>query len=245
MVPLMVALLKLRQHLAHGTSLAIIVPLALAGVIPYLLKQHLDWGLVSILVVGSIVGVVIGAKAMVRIPARRLRQGFGVLYLLVSARLLALGTTPLAGAGFKDNVSVEVGIGLGLGLLAGVLGGLLGIGGGVVLVPGLVLLLGQVQQGAQGISLATMAIMGIVGSYVQNRQELVSWRVTFLATPTAIACSIGGGFLAVHVNADLLSRLFGGLLVFTGFRLLLVTPKSEQQRAKQAVAATSTERTAP
>ncbi|MEE8173906.1 MAG: sulfite exporter TauE/SafE family protein [Dehalococcoidia bacterium] len=90
-VPMSVGVLKLSQHQAHGTSLAAIVPIGLFAAIVYAFRGHMDWALVAQLGLGSMVGVVLGAKLMMRVPAKRLQQGFGALLLVVGLRLLIWG----------------------------------------------------------------------------------------------------------------------------------------------------------
>ena len=90
-VPMLVGVLKLGQHQAHGTSLAAIVPIGLCAAIVYAFRGHMDWALVTQLGLGSVVGVIVGAKLMMRVPAKRLQQGFGALLLVVGLRLLIWG----------------------------------------------------------------------------------------------------------------------------------------------------------
>jgi len=88
MVPMLTGLLGVGQYAAHGTSLALIFPIAVAGVIPYAVRGDVDWPLVGTIAAGSVVGVYVGARAMLRVPARQLRQAFGVVMLAAAARLL-------------------------------------------------------------------------------------------------------------------------------------------------------------
>jgi len=87
-VPLLVTALKIPQHQAHGTSLAIIVLIASAGVPVYAAQESVDWLLAAELAAGSIAGVVVGAKIMPRIRADHLRRAFGVFLALVAIRML-------------------------------------------------------------------------------------------------------------------------------------------------------------
>ena len=87
LVPAMVAFLSLTQKEAHGTSLGVIVLLALSGAIQYALHGNVNWVLAGGLAIGGAIGAILGAKLMMRVPTRRLRQGFGVL-LLASAVLM-------------------------------------------------------------------------------------------------------------------------------------------------------------
>jgi uncharacterized membrane protein YfcA len=88
LVPLMVGVLGVAQHEAHGTSLAVIVAIALVGTITYASLGHIpgdvDWAIIPALAFGAVVGVVAGSKLMMRVPARELRWIF-------SAFVMALG----------------------------------------------------------------------------------------------------------------------------------------------------------
>ena len=88
MVPLLTGQLKLSQHRAHGTSLAMIMFVAGAGAIGYWRAGNIDWQLALALTPGAVAGVIVGAKAMVRVPALQLRLLFGVFLLFVAFREL-------------------------------------------------------------------------------------------------------------------------------------------------------------
>ncbi len=88
LVPMMVGLLSLTQHKAHGTSLAVIIPIAIVGMLVYAFRGHVDWVLVATIGSGSIIGVIAGAKLMMKVPAHRLRQLFGVYTIAIAILLL-------------------------------------------------------------------------------------------------------------------------------------------------------------
>lgn len=83
LVPLLVGLLGVSQHQAHGTSLAVIFPIALVGAITYATLGHMDWVLILGLALGGLAGVVLGARLMMRVPARQLRWIFGVFSVFI------------------------------------------------------------------------------------------------------------------------------------------------------------------
>ena len=87
LVPMLCSVLKLPQHTAHATSLAAMILLSLAGAVSYAMQGYVDWGVALVMAMGSCVSVVIGARFMARVPAKRLRQGFGVLLLVVAVRM--------------------------------------------------------------------------------------------------------------------------------------------------------------
>lgn len=237
MVPMMVAFLKLSQHRAHGTSLAVIVPIALAGVIPYALSANAHWAVIAPLVAGTSVGVAIGAKWMMKISAKRLRQVFGVLLIIVAVRMLfvSIPSHPPEGGLLGDGWGVLTLVGLGLGLFAGGIAGLMGVGGGIIIVPGLVLVLGFDQHTAQGISLATIAATGIVGTVVNSRQNNVDSRAAMAIIPSAVVFSLLGGYLANQIGGRALMIAFSCLPLLMSVKLL--TQDLGKKAAKEKVEA--------
>ena len=73
-----------------GHLLGVIVLLALSGAIQYAIQGNINWAVAGGLAVGGAIGAVLGARLMMRVPTRRLRQGFGVL-LLITAVLMFIG----------------------------------------------------------------------------------------------------------------------------------------------------------
>lgn len=87
MVPLLRVLLRLPQHLAHGTSLAIVVFVASAGLLGYWLTDNVDWRLAAGLAVGGAAGAYLGAVTMARIAPRMLQLIFGLFLLAAAVRM--------------------------------------------------------------------------------------------------------------------------------------------------------------
>jgi hypothetical protein len=111
-----------------------------------------------------------------------------------------------------------------IGLVSGVTSGLFGVGGGVVMVPAMVLLLSppirDIKQ-AIGTSLAVIIPTALMGSYKHFTQGNVEWRTVLALVPTAILGGYLGAWLTTLVHADNLKRAFGGFIVVVGLRLLL------------------------
>ncbi|MEA1959586.1 MAG: sulfite exporter TauE/SafE family protein [Chloroflexota bacterium] len=83
LVPLLVGVLYVSQYKAHGTSLAIIFPMAVAGAITYGVLGYIEWKLVLLLAAGGVVGACLGAKMMTYVPERHLRWLFGFFLICV------------------------------------------------------------------------------------------------------------------------------------------------------------------
>ena len=90
LVPALVGILLLEQHQAHGTSLAVVLVIGLPAAFAYALFGHMDWILVLELAAGSVVGVVLGAKLMMRVPARELRLLFAT-FVVATGVIMVLG----------------------------------------------------------------------------------------------------------------------------------------------------------
>jgi uncharacterized membrane protein YfcA len=88
LVPMLAGVLCLNQHKAHGTSIAIIIPIAMMGALVYGLRGDVNWEWVATIGAGSVIGAIVGAKLMMKMPAYRLRQIFGVYAIAIAAILL-------------------------------------------------------------------------------------------------------------------------------------------------------------
>jgi uncharacterized membrane protein YfcA len=88
LIPVMVFLLGQKQHIAHGTSLAIILPTTIVSAFIYQSNNHLDLALALKVAIGGMLGGYIGAKVMLKIPALRLKQIFGIFMIVAGTRML-------------------------------------------------------------------------------------------------------------------------------------------------------------
>ena len=112
---------------------------------------------------------------------------------------------------------------LGIGLVAGFFSGMLGIGGGTIAIPGMVLLLEVEQHTAQGVSLGAMLLAATVGAVVHYRQGNVKLNVVLWIAPGAAVFSILGAWAAGVISAEWLMRVFAIALLAIGLRLLFFT----------------------
>ena len=115
---------------------------------------------------------------------------------------------------------MEVAIGIGIGLVAGLLAGMLGVGGGVILIPSMVLLMGVEQHTAQGVSLAVIAVIALVGAITHYRRHNLRLRVALWIAPAAIALSFLGAMMADELDASLLRQIVGGVIIIVGLFML-------------------------
>ena len=88
LIPAMVFLLGEKQHIAHGTSLSIILPTAIVSTFVYQANSHIDWTLALKIAISGMLGGYLGARLMQYIPARHLRKLFGLFMAAAGIRMI-------------------------------------------------------------------------------------------------------------------------------------------------------------
>ncbi|CAN5396705.1 hypothetical protein BH24ACT7_BH24ACT7_18350 [soil metagenome] len=108
-----------------------------------------------------------------------------------------------------------------VGIAAGVIGSSLGIGGGVIFVPALVLLLGFDQHLAEGTSLAVILPTAAVGAWSHHRQGRVVWRTALGVGAAGIVGAIVGSRVAFSLDAVVLRRLYAALIAVITIEMII------------------------
>ncbi|PZC44571.1 MAG: hypothetical protein DK306_001784 [Chloroflexi bacterium] len=88
MIPLMMRRGGMVAHRAHGTALAVVVAVAIAGSATYIANDLVEWDLVASLLGGSLIGAYAGAALAVRLSAARLQLVFALFFVGVALRML-------------------------------------------------------------------------------------------------------------------------------------------------------------
>jgi uncharacterized membrane protein YfcA len=114
-------------------------------------------------------------------------------------------------------------IALAVGLFAGVISGLMGIGGGNVLVPASTILLALEQHQAQGVSLLVIVPTASSGAWSHYKRGNVDLKVALLLSGGAIPGGLAGARIAQGIPSDQLRVTFGVLLLYFALRYLGVT----------------------
>jgi len=109
---------------------------------------------------------------------------------------------------------------VGLGGLAGASSGLLGIGGGIIMVPVLVVAFAYTQQMAQGTALAVMIPTALMGACTYASAHKVSWAAALVMVVGAVVGARYGAELALALPRDVLRTLFALLLVGVAVRMM-------------------------
>jgi uncharacterized protein len=220
MVPAMVIWLGLDQRRAAGTSLAAIVPIALLGVVGFAVQDQLDYPAAALLATGAVVAAPIGARLIHAIPVNRLRLGFALLLLATATRLLFELPEPVLSESITTGEAVAV---VAVGFASGLLAGLFGVGGGILMVPAQMLILGIDPATAKGTSLLVIIPTAVSGTIANVRAANTDLRLAGVLGIAGVVTSFAGAFVATRMSRDLASALFALLLVVSAGRMLEVT----------------------
>jgi uncharacterized membrane protein YfcA len=224
MVPLQTMWARTDQHRATGTSLAAIVPVALVAVGAYYLASgtpQVNLPVGAALAAGGAVGATAGSIAAARIPERALRAFVAILLAAVGLKELydalvaglAIHAATAAGMGIEQYVLIAV-----CGLVIGILSGLAGLGGGIFMVPTLVIGFGISQRIAQGTSLVAILPTAAIGAVIHHRNGEVDWRAARVMAAAGVPFAIAGALVALWVPQRVLVGLFGAFLVVAAAR---------------------------
>ena len=222
-VPVLVYLIGQDEKLAIAGSLAIVGAIALAGSIPYLRKRQVDWRTVVLFGIPGMAGTYMGAWIATWVSGLVQLALFAVVMLLASWQMLkpvVLDDTP-----HEPREVWKIGLD---GLLVGILTGLVGVGGGFLIVPALVLLGGLSMHRAVATSLVIIALKSFTGFWkyldVLDQQNLVlDWNVIAIVTALGIVGTLIGSRIARRVDQHKLRRIFGLFLIVMGVYILART----------------------
>ena len=232
-VPVLIYLVGVPDKAAITESLAIVGLIAGGGVLPYIRKGLVSWSTVLLFSVPGMGGAYLGALAATKVSSRLQLITFGGL-MLAAAILMLLGPMnapadppphgPADGlASATRAASIETIVVQGFGI--GVLTGLVGVGGGFLIVPALVLLVHLPMHVAVGTSLATITLNSAAGFY-KHAQELpvlglrMDWQIVVLFASIGVIGSLTGSLIASRVPQRRFRRVFGGFLVLMAAFLL-------------------------
>ncbi len=110
---------------------------------------------------------------------------------------------------------------LAVGLLAGFLSGMVGIGGGIIIVPVLVYFLDFTQHQAQGTTLFMFLLpIGILGVMNYHKQGYVDYKTALIICSTFVFGSYFGSKLAISVDQKTIKQIFGVVIILLGAKML-------------------------
>ncbi len=222
-VPVLVYLIGQDEKVAIAGSLFIVGNIAMAGSMQFLRAQLIQWRSVLVFGLPGMMGTYLGAYLATFVPGITQLALFAVIMLLAS--WLMLRPLDLQQSAHESREIWKVAAD---GLVVGVITGLVGVGGGFLIVPALVLLGGLSMHQAVATSLVVIAMKSFSGFYkyldVLEQQSLaLDWNTLLLVTGLGIAGSFAGSLLAKRMPQDRLKKWFAWFLVAMGIYILVRT----------------------
>lgn len=216
-VPGLVILAKMDQRFAHGTSLAAVLPISVSSLATYWVHDHVDWPVAFWLALGAVAGAVIGTKLLHVLPHRTLALAFSGLLVVTAIRLFMQSS----GSGRDPLDPAMCAVLVVVGVATGILAGLLGVGGGVVMVPAMMVILSVSPAVAKGTSVAVIIPTALMGTFRNRTANNVDLRAAALVGLCGVVTAILGGWVSARMSDTLSNVLFASLLLMVALRLVL------------------------
>jgi uncharacterized membrane protein YfcA len=230
-VPALVYVLGESAQAATTGSLVIVGITAAAAVVGYARAGRVRWRAGLAFGGAGVAASFAGTRLNARVEPEVLLVAFAVLMLVAAAGMLAKtagrsgpedgqAARPVSAGRARTTVRTALPV-LAAGVVVGFLTGFLGVGGGFVIVPALVLTLHYDMPSAVGTSLLVISLNAAVALLARGGQDDFHWAVIVPFTIAAVAGSTGGKRIADRVSSDHLTRGFAVLLLLVaGFVLL-------------------------
>jgi len=215
-VPVLVYLVGQDEKVAIAGSLAVVGSIALVGALPYLARRMIDWRALGLFGIPGMAGTWIGAWLAGFVSGRVQLLAFALVMLAAAG--LMLRREPLVSDAAVQRHAWKVVLD---GLIVGVVTGFVGVGGGFLIVPALVLLGGLGMHRAVATSLAIIALKSFAGflkymDVLDAKGLSLDWHVLAVVTLFGVIGSMVGNRLAVRMPHQKLKRGFGVFLIFMG-----------------------------
>lgn len=219
MVPLLVSVVKLEYKVATVTSLAAIIPTATIGALGFAFSgsvppDQLLFGLVIAL--GGIATAPLGTFALRRLNVTIVRWGF--IALLCVTAVMVFVTLPSRDAMLEWSTNTVLGL-LALGFIMGFIAGLLGVGGGLIVVPVLILIFGVSDLTAKTLSLVAMVPAAVSGTISSARARNFPLMPSATLGIGAVSTSLVGVWLATLVPVSTAQVLLAAFIVYAAVNM--------------------------
>ena len=213
-VPVLTYIVGQQDKVAIAGSLGIVGAISLVAAVPYAVRGLVDWRSVLWFGLPGMVGAWLGAALSKGVDGSVQLLAFAALMVVAAVLMLRKAPTE-AGATRPRRSVVKIGV---EGLVVGVVTGFVGVGGGFLIVPALVLLGGLPMNIAVGTSLLVIAAKSFVGfakylDVLEAQNLQLDWQIMGLFVTAGIAGSFGGAALASRIPQAALRRGFGVFLL--------------------------------
>jgi uncharacterized membrane protein YfcA len=204
-------------HEAAGTSLAFVVLVAGAGAARHVRQSSADARLAAAIALPGAVTAQLGAHVAHGLDEHVLALVFGLALVAVAVWMLLAPDLPEGG---PSDYRVDLPRAVLVGLVVGFASGLLGVGGGFLLVPALVLVLGVPLAVAVGTSLLAIILPAISGAVAYAALGSIDWTAVAATAPFGILGALYGARLAIRIPPSVLRVAFDVVLLAGAAKLL-------------------------
>ena len=222
--------LGLSQRHAAATSMLAIVPTSISGVVSYAVNGNVDWIAALLVFCGMFVGGQLGSWLLARLPELALRWAFVAFLVFVIVNQAM--STPSRDSAIVMSAGTVIGL-IVFGVVAGVLAGLLGIGGGAICVPALSILFGASDLIARGTSLLSMFPNSITTTVANVRRRMVHVKAALIIGVVAALITPFGTWAAGAVSPRTGAVLFTVYLAALLVRSLWVAIKASRAASRR------------
>lgn len=216
-VPILVYFLGVAPHEAVAMSLAVVGATSLFGMALHYRHGNVSFSSGIVFGGAGMVGALLGSPLTKLVSPTSLLLIFGVLMFVVAVSMLWRKHRSADTAAQKPHPVQAVLAGLGVGVLTG----FLGVGGGFLIVPALVLFGGLEMKSAIGTSLFVIFLNCAAGLVGHMSQSVFDWTLTGTVTALAVAGAIVGTILSHRIAAHSLQRIFAVLVLGVGAFLVV------------------------
>ncbi len=224
MLPILHFYLGYPAPIAIGTTLFAVIFTAISGGYGHLIRKNLDVRTTLWLAGFGIIGVVLGSYMFDLLSDQTMLLGLflGIAFLLPAIRMIYEGVSHGKKAQPEGNTIPGPDAGKGaFGFVIGILTGLVGLGGGYALVPGLIYLFNAPVYVTMGTSLATMIPLAIVGGGIKLAEGYVAiGAALLLATGTIIGAQFGAAIIK-KFKPTTLKLIFGVYFLYVSMKFIL------------------------
>lgn len=216
-VPILVYVLKMDPKLSIGLSLAIVGITSLFGVVGHLRQGNVDFKVAVNFAPAAMIGTFVGAR-LARLLTGEIQLLLFAIIMLIAAIFMFKGRSNIE----ERSSQIDIKLLLGQGFIVGIITGIVGVGGGFLIVPALVLLAGIPVKRATGTSLLLIALNSITG-FIGYLGAITVPRV-FLGIFSffSIIGIFSGTFLVKYTSPQILRKTFAIFLVFMGSFIIIM-----------------------
>jgi uncharacterized membrane protein YfcA len=231
MVPVMTLLYEFLPANAAGTSLTVIIFTAVASTLNYARQKRIYWRTGLVLAIITAPGAYLGAWLTTLLNARDLGLIFGffligvAIYIIADLSNLRRSQNQETNTRMSDIELVRSGktlaLGAGLSFFGGLASGLLGIGGGLLVVPIMTFAMGMAIHFATATSMFTMIFTSISGVAQHYQANHINFETALLLAMGAIFGAQVGAYTSKRISSKNLRRVFGIVVIVSGINMIL------------------------